>query len=191
MNKKTKQKIAYRLYKNNDKFFSEREESTVFNYIPTPLANLFGAQQTIITSDICNPYGNYVFDIWSDKPDLLKANNLTVVAVNTDDLIVGVCYFTKDKNYIHLKALCIDPSYRKQGIANDLMKEGIKQANKKYGKNNPYLLTATPDGVKLYKKNGFKPMSDEQITEYNYPEPNDETEIRMIRVSGLDETKSK
>lgn len=159
--------ITIRLYNDKDIFYSQKEENTAFAYMPGFIGNMFGAQQKILTSDICNPYGNYVFDIWSDKKSFTDKKNLFVVALNEKKLIIGVCLFIKESNFITLKALCIEKAYRNKGIAEKLLRKSFTFAEDKYGKNKTYLLLATKEGYKLYKKIGFRELSKAELDKYN------------------------
>lgn len=148
-----------RPWRHTNRFHSEAREQTLWGRLPGAVTSALGLRRELRTSRICEPYGSYVFDLWSDTSAMADPRNLTVVALNEAGLVVGICLMLPAKRHVHLKAFCVEPAWRGRGLAGELLDAALGLAARKWGRL-PVRLSATPEGRRLYARHGFEVAGD-------------------------------
>jgi predicted GNAT family N-acyltransferase len=176
-------KITIRIHKESDIFYSQKEKNTIFGYLPDIITKKLSLPKKVLVSNICNPYGNYIFDIWADKKNYTDKKNLFLVAVNELDLVIGIALFIPNETkYVEFKAFCIEEKYGGKGIATNFIKKSLCIAKNKWKTMKTMVLVSTKDGYNLYKKNGFRDMTEKESEALEYSTDHDDEKTMIMEM---------
>jgi predicted GNAT family N-acyltransferase len=148
---KTPENILIRPYKDGDVFLGETRETTVWTSLPQFMRPKWTGDGTVRSAPICEPWGSYIFDIFSHEKDLLdeKLGNLVALC---EERIVGVCLFdAKEKEIL---VLCVHPEFRKSNLGSTLLTRALEDIYRLMG-NVEVSLTSSPEAIRFYQKHGF------------------------------------
>ena len=148
-----KEEIVIRQYQDGDVFLGETRADTIWRFVPRFLRPRRLADATIRTAPICEPWGSYIFDVFSHEDLLLSQDEIyfNLVAL-AKDKIVGVCI--SEPRAQTVLALCVHPEYRKYNLGSTLLERMLDDMYHEIGPLE-IRLTSSPEAVKFYKRHGF------------------------------------
>ncbi len=180
----TGEQIVIRPYQEGDVFLGETLEKTVWSFLPRFMRPVRLKDGTIRTAPVCEPWGSYIFDVFSHVDDLSSNQNKQNLVALSKDKVVGVCLVDAKKKYI--QALCVHPEFRKSNLGSTLLTRALNDLYRQYG-NVAVTLTSMPQAIPFYQRHGFV------LRERNALAPDDDAddgEVReMIRPAAVAPTK--
>lgn len=148
---KTPENILIRPYKDGDVFLGETREKTVWTSLPQFVRPARVGDGTIRVAPICEPWGSYIFDIFSHE-DLLLDEKLGNLVALSDTRVVGVCLF--DAKFKEILVLCVHPEFRKSNLGSTLLTRALTDIYRLRG-NVEISLTSSPEAIRFYQRHGF------------------------------------
>jgi ribosomal protein S18 acetylase RimI-like enzyme len=144
---KTPENILIRPYKDGDVFLGETREKTMWTSLPQFVRPARVRDGTIRTAPICEPWGSYIFDIFSHEDLLLDEKVGNLVALS-DTRVIGVCLF--DAKFKEILVLCVHPEFRKSNLGSTLLTRVLQLMG-----NVEVSLTSSPEAIRFYQRHGF------------------------------------